>query len=292
VPKFSGSYDLGELRLTKGRNLDGAVVDAATGAPVERAIVEVGFAGDGPPYSSSSTQKASSDHQGHFRLQRVDGRASSLSVTKEGYLPLETPLSEADRTVTLSLEPGAAMHFTILDGNGKPARGHVSYGGFDNDAVADFQVSDGSALISGLGEGRYYFDFFPDKGGGHYRPIQRTLKVREVVRLDWREATDGATVKLELVGGDLNDYRAVLLAGAEHATEPLGQSRFHGDWALFERGQFSHIAPGEWTLRLQHATTQAMARVAVKVTAEPVQTLTVTLPQTFEKWPPFASETP
>ena len=116
------------LKLALGGAVEGALLDAATGAP----ITGVAITGSGP---ASASAEATTDKLGRWKLGPLRPGHWKLAVKLPGYLPLasehDVPVSRVPgatsvRDVRLELARGAMVGGTVRDGNGRRApKAHV-----------------------------------------------------------------------------------------------------------------------------------------------------------------------
>lgn len=284
LPAFTGKKDVGDITLSRGRSLEGTVVNLVTGVPVVGALVDVSTqqVKDDSFYLSERMGAVATDGKGRFHLPRVDPKAVAVFATHDDFISLVQPLDSQQQNVTLSLDPGAAVEITVLDRAGKAVEGMVM-----TVPRLDYVSPDdttGKYLAKGLRPGVARFQFYSESNrGAHFRPLEVTVKGRETQKVVWKEATDGATVTLELTGGDVAQFSGYLLRGRENATLPYRKMWEGGhETVQMKAGVFERVLAGGYTLVLVETTTNDFARLPVDVTAEPVQTLTVSVPAKLE----------
>lgn len=283
VPAFSGKKDLGDVTLSRGRTVSGAVVDAITGAPVDGALVDVSThnVDSDSFYLAEKHGAVRTDGRGQFQLPRVDPKAVRIVATHDDFRPLVQPLEPSQTNVVLSMVSGASVEFTVLDRNDKPARGMV---------LSQFrrfvrsEDASGKFLVKGLKPGVAEFAFWSEaRPQQYFRPQRVVSNGNEALKVTWREATDGATVTLKLTNGDLSKFRAFLVQGRESAALPYRQMwQRGGEHFELRDGAFKHVLAGGYALVLSDRATNEYMRVVVDVTAEPVQGLTVAVPAKLE----------
>lgn len=107
------------VRLARGWSIQGRVVDATSGAPVEGAEVTVATGALG-----LHTRSAVSGALGGFDVIGVVGSEQSLYVDADGYvLAGPVPHREGDPPVVVRLERGARVSGRVVDEKGRPVRG-------------------------------------------------------------------------------------------------------------------------------------------------------------------------
>jgi protocatechuate 3,4-dioxygenase beta subunit len=147
----SSTGDRVRLRLALGGAVDGALVDAATGAPLPSMTIT----GAGP---GGATAETSTDKAGHYRLGPLRPGHWKLAVRQPGYLAtsreLDVPASHAPgavsvRDVRIDLARGALLGGTVRDGRGQRLAGaHITVKGgdvtveADADAQGEFRIHD------------------------------------------------------------------------------------------------------------------------------------------------------
>jgi len=114
--------DLGELRLSAGRKVAGRVLDAETSAPVEGALLVLDMERSDSvrlhPYTPWT--QAYTEEDGSFTIERVDERSATLNVQAHGYLSTKLNLAPGSQeTLTVRLEKGARVEFSVLDAKGQ-----------------------------------------------------------------------------------------------------------------------------------------------------------------------------
>ncbi|NTX10377.1 carboxypeptidase regulatory-like domain-containing protein [Myxococcus sp. CA056] len=128
VPHDTAVVDLGELRMSAGRKVAGRVLDAETSAPVEGALlvpdVEHFDSVTLHPYTYWTQAYTAKD--GSFSIARVDERSSALNVRARGYLSRKLNLAPGSQEdLTVRLEKGARVEFSVLDARGQPTSATV-----------------------------------------------------------------------------------------------------------------------------------------------------------------------
>jgi TonB-dependent SusC/RagA subfamily outer membrane receptor len=96
VPRPARADSADSKRVVEAGGIAGRVTDAATGAPVVRAVVGV----DGGRW------RASTDEEGRYRLTEIPGGVHAVGVRRIGYAP-------ADRTVLVSDGATASLDFAL-----------------------------------------------------------------------------------------------------------------------------------------------------------------------------------
>ncbi|WP_426734180.1 carboxypeptidase regulatory-like domain-containing protein [Myxococcus faecalis] len=140
--------DLGEIRLGAGRTLRGVVVDARTGAPLPRAILEVHV-------NERTVAHGLTNSAGRFELGPVTTGTLTLLASQRGVYRQERVTVEASlQEVTVRLQPGARLLTKAVDLRGAPLDGTVTVQG--PEGFSDWAVLDkGRMEMGGLTPGRY-----------------------------------------------------------------------------------------------------------------------------------------
>ncbi|MFY2558820.1 carboxypeptidase regulatory-like domain-containing protein [Corallococcus terminator] len=121
--------DLGELRMSAGREVAGRVLDAETSAPVEDALLLVTTEplDNGPLESYPYSAQTNTEKDGSFSIAQVDERPSTLNVGARGYPSKQLPLAPGpQKDLTVLLEKGARVELSVLDARGQPTSASVS----------------------------------------------------------------------------------------------------------------------------------------------------------------------
>lgn len=241
--------ELGTVVLRAGHPLRGRVTDAATGAPVEGALVAVE---DGPAESKAwadlfeSEGAVKTNVEGGFLLPHVEEGAPTLVVTHPHYLQRR-----------LALEPRQAQARVVLD-SGARVRGRVraspSYSRFevrleaeDGSSSHEVRVRGGSFEFRGVPPGAYLA--FPrawprPEPRATFLPRRVVVPARGTVTLDFEELRVGATLRL----------RSVAEPAVAHYRLVPGEVALPEDGTAFERatrlGHRSHEEGGHEVFRL------------------------------------------
>jgi len=157
-----------EVRITRGRFLEGLVLDAASGAPLSDARVVFGAWGEGDLAWDEEAFRKMADRQevrtgsdGLFRVR--EGDPGTLLVHRGGYARVAVPalmregLLDASGRLRVALEPGASLRGVMYE-DGKPSKrgflvlyrrgpeagaaGREWFGNIDRDDGGRFRVED------------------------------------------------------------------------------------------------------------------------------------------------------
>lgn len=163
TPVGGEDVDVGTITLTRGRTLRVFLRDAATGEPFngrvrdnsgEWATVSIGYlihgesVVDGPPYLHLSGMAPWQD--GGLLLEHVPTTAFTLDVRTQMHLPLRVAVGAAEKSITLSLDPGARVTGHVRDAQGQPLKAWLT-----------FTHSDGTTLQRNLEPGDFAFQAIP-----------------------------------------------------------------------------------------------------------------------------------
>ena len=164
--------------------LEGTVVTAVTGAPLNRATVTVWPNRPGPKPSFTS----STDETGRFVIGNLDAGTYSLRAERIGYIgenygahsngrigtPLDLAAGRTMKDLTIQLSPEAMIYGRVLDDHGEPVPRipvMVARRGFERGAGrlvsidSGMSQADGSFVLGGLTAGTYYVCALPQNGG-------------------------------------------------------------------------------------------------------------------------------
>lgn len=115
------------LTLYEGAVLEGRIVDAVTGEPIEGARIR---GGEGPRAPNSNYPLlARSDAEGRFRLEGLPREAFTVHLEAEGYVYAEDIFAqtlsgnETLTDLTWEMEPAAVFHGVCVDADGQPLEG-------------------------------------------------------------------------------------------------------------------------------------------------------------------------
>ena len=118
-----------------GTRIDGIVVDAISGAPVRRVVVQLRSSSSGPAVSVESADYADvTGPDGTFHFERLPPGSYSLSYSRSGYLPprtsagysarvLHVALGESITGLRYGLLPQAVVSGRVVDDEGDPVEG-------------------------------------------------------------------------------------------------------------------------------------------------------------------------
>lgn len=252
------------------QGLEGDVVDAVTGAPVEGAYVS--------SYMNSGPIISRTDAAGHFHF--VETPLSSLQVVRTGYLRAGgsgPPQSSAGlSTVRIALTPEAVISGKVQDEDGFPVERaqvwamhyRLVNGERQLQPVGTLQQSDdlGQFRLNGLPAGRYHIRVAPgdlvnwDK---RYVPLffPGGLQPGDTDLFEAQAGQELSGVELRLTKYDgvsvtgrvVNADGAAALGNRFVSLHQSGGLGFHGTGWLQGDGNFTirHVPPGDYVLRMQ-----------------------------------------
>ena len=202
-----------ELRVRRGRTLEGRVLDERSAEPVRGAQVSAWrmmrrTIGSANMHFSRGGEEGETDEGGLFRLTGLEVGTYLLTVTAPGYkqarLEAIVPEEGQPRALTVALKHGLALHGRVVDAQDAPAGGVDVYASQAARQLlsATAHVSggsartgpDGSFAIDGLDAGRYEV-VADDDTGAQAREMADTGRSEEVVlHLRSPGAVDGRVV--------------------------------------------------------------------------------------------------
>ncbi|WPB72720.1 carboxypeptidase regulatory-like domain-containing protein [Archangium violaceum] len=191
--------DLGDVVLVADRTVRGRVLEAGTSAPIAGAWVEVAS-----PERSSSARVEPATYtlpDGSFTVEGVKAGRKTVRVSHPDWLPARVVLAEAQREVTVELEPGATLEGRV-ESAGAPVRS----------GVVRLRSEQGEVLTTlGFGEGRYSVRAIPagrylvqvegqsEQGVVPRFPVRQvTLSRGDTVTLDFTERSEGASLEVHV----------------------------------------------------------------------------------------------
>jgi hypothetical protein len=206
--------EFGDVALTRGREVRGQVVDAATGAPVVAARIrplsarETGVIQDrGLVVETSEPDMVLSGVDGAFTLPHGSA-GMSLRVERDGYARATVSIGSDDGPVVVRLGRGGTIAARVLNARGEPMAG-LGVGalvrGEDPEAKTGNTDAQGRAELTGLPGGTYLVwvvgaNNNPGLGG-------RTVEVRdgETVALELREREGSTTLTVAVSGPGVSE---------------------------------------------------------------------------------------
>lgn len=238
-----GANELGDIALSKGREVSGLVIDFVTRAPVSGALVDVSLEDDlGTAELSERLGAVKTDAQGRYRLV-VDAASKFLVAAHPDYVSRSVPLGPNVNRQDVTLEQGATLTVRVVDGGGAAvsrARVFASKG----EQWKLFEPKAGAFVARGLAPGKWVVRA-QTADDATYRPVSLEL-AKDPATLTLSPATDGATVRVE-TGGERQG--ALLAAGDVSFTSYREFSRLT-DGLEVRAGVARHVPAGRWTLVL------------------------------------------
>jgi Carboxypeptidase regulatory-like domain len=231
--------------------VDGVVINAATHAPVKKAVVFLG------------TTTTITDAAGHFHFDGVTEAKTALRAVADGFINTWEDLGEvtvsAGQHVTigpLELEPYRKILGRVLDAAGSPLDG------YEVTAInSDEQRPSVSARTNDLGEfrlvdlpvGRYFLKVAPLSGDLEPQTTD-PIDMRNVVQQEGVDIRLPRAASAAARGGPVVSGRAVDRDGdpVRGANVVLSGEHFALSGATDDRGEFrlAHVAPGSYSLRV------------------------------------------
>ena len=206
--------DLGEVRMDAGRRVEGRVVDAETGAPVEGAELSLRDSAqqgpDGLPYGRLVAQ---SREDGTFELPHVEAQPFQLEVSHPNYRKGSLSLGTANVSVTVRLDPGAAVEVSVRDSEGRPLDADVRFVRDGDTSWESLMVEKGLGLRRGLEPGSYVVQV---RAGGEvpgvFSPQRVSIPAQGQVKLAFVQRKEGATLVWRVEGNE-EVLEAILVPG-------------------------------------------------------------------------------
>ncbi|MFP2926668.1 carboxypeptidase regulatory-like domain-containing protein, partial [Pyxidicoccus sp. 3LG] len=196
--------DVGEVRLSRGRQVKGRVVDGETSLPVSGAMVWVSLPGEEEWRAEHSPlAKEHTDVDGAFTLPPLQARTLKLRVRHPGYPMLRQLLGAGDETLELRLYSGARVEGTVTDREGRPVDTTVALEPLDfSGRTADITTAGGAFALQGLEAGNYavHADGVTAADGREVRFLPQRVHLPPTGRvvLALTEQAGGATVRLSV----------------------------------------------------------------------------------------------
>ncbi|MCP3166149.1 carboxypeptidase regulatory-like domain-containing protein [Myxococcus qinghaiensis] len=250
--------DLGELRMSPGRQVAGRVLDAETSTPIEGATLRV--APDlmrGEPLQSLGAQ-VETTRDGSFSLPNVEERPLTLFIEASDYLVKQLTLAPGPLDgLTVLLERGARVEFSVLDARGQPT-GATVHLDRDGEAIAAYPIripENGQLVVRDLEPGDYQVRAVARlKRLATYAPQRVQVPASGRVAITLKARHEGATLKLGVKTDD--SLSPILLVGEvplpESASDVSGLESRGLPSQLGDSGArvFRDLPPGKVTLVL------------------------------------------
>jgi hypothetical protein len=206
--------DLGEVRMDPGRRVDGRVVDAETGAPLEGAELTLldpsraGLEGVEPGRFIAHARE-----DGTFELPHVEAQPFQLQVSHPNYRKSSMSLGTADVSVTVRLEPGAAVEVSVRDWEGQPLDADVHFFREGGATWESLMVLKGLGLRRGLEPGSYLVQARTDgEVPGVFSPQRVSIPAQGQVKLAFVQRKEGSTLVWRVEGNE-EVLEAILVPG-------------------------------------------------------------------------------
>ncbi|NTX10378.1 carboxypeptidase regulatory-like domain-containing protein [Myxococcus sp. CA056] len=207
--------DLGELRMSPGRQVAGRVLDAETSAPVEGASLRVAPGQmRGEPLKRLGRHVTTS-RDGSFSFPNVEEQLLTLFVEAPGYPLKQLTLAPGPHEgLTVLLERGASVAFSVVDARGQPTDATV-YLDRDGEAMAADPIlvpESGQYVVRDLGPGDYQVRAIsPFERPATYAPQRVQIPASGRVAITLKAQPEGAALKLRVKTDD--NLSPILLAG-------------------------------------------------------------------------------
>jgi len=268
--------DLGELRMSPGRQVAGRVLDAETSAPIEGATLRVAPGRmRGEPINSLGEQVETA-RDGSFSLPNVEEHPLILFIEADGYLLKQLALAPGPLDgLTVLLERGATVEFSVLDAQGQPTDATV-YMDRDGEVMAIYPIripKNGQLVVRDLEPGDYQVRAVARlKRLATYAPqrVQVPASGRVVITLKARHS--GAALQLRVKTDD--SLSPILLVGEVPVPESASDvselesrglpSQLGDSGARF----FRDLPPGKVTLVLMRPNQEYIHRELIDIPEE------------------------
>ncbi len=244
--------DVGTVVMKKGREVRGRVTDAATGAPIVGALVEVRDApssakGWKRPLHVSERGATKSGNDGTFTLPHVDDGSRVLLVEHPGYLQARLPLESHQYEVAVALDPGAIVRGTVRGVSEGPWLVHLSS---PDGSINQFSpLRDGKYELRAVAPGTYVLRVQPDMPEENppvFLPKYVEVPASGVVTVDAEAQAAGATVRLRLAAAPSGEDIVALLVPGQ-VPMPRSFAELEHSMGLHFRAQ--HARDGVWTFQ-------------------------------------------
>ncbi|MCP3136912.1 carboxypeptidase regulatory-like domain-containing protein [Pyxidicoccus xibeiensis] len=267
--------DLGEIRISPGRRVQGRVLDATTSEPVVGASVLATPARIATLPIENHRDVVRTDASGAFTLPHVEAGPLPLFVEADGYRPGRIELgTDAAEDLTVLLVQGARVEFSIQDAQGKPMTAHVYLDRQGELLTArPYAVPGGSGVVQDVEPGDYRVLAFvpgPRRGSVVFEPRHVQVPAQGAVRVDLTARRTGATLELRV---DDSVGFAVLYPGVAPPPRlfrdfpPVEARSFPYEGALPGDVTFRNLPPGRATLFLVERSLQGVHREELDVPA-------------------------
>jgi protocatechuate 3,4-dioxygenase beta subunit len=265
-----------DVRVRRGRTLEGKVVDEESQQPVAgaslgtRKMMQRGFGGGTTVLSTvRSFGQTTSDDAGVFRFEGVETGELTLSASAPGYRSVEInvtiPEDSAPRPVTVPLKKGLTLRGIVLDALGTPALGvdvRVEESGSDTRLPTLTNRSslrtgpDGKFFADTLEPGRYQITAEDDTGASAREVAEAGQSEEITLRLQAEGVLAGSVVSED--GAPIAGATITAFGGTRGFTPTDTRSAPDGSFTI------EHLAPG--TFRVNgRAAGLAMASETVQV---------------------------
>jgi uncharacterized GH25 family protein len=196
--------DLGEVRMERGRHVEGRVVDAETGAPIASARVELeDLPQDTQEAGPRSHARERTRDNGFFEFDHIESRPLALTVTRSGYLTRTMTLGSGEESVTVRLDAGATVEISIRDLEGRPLDAEVVLLREGASRSERLPVRGGSTVQRGLEPGTYLAQVLRTQGLKRaFAPQRVNIPASGRVTLAFVEQGEGATLALQFEEGE------------------------------------------------------------------------------------------
>jgi protocatechuate 3,4-dioxygenase beta subunit len=246
--------DLGEVRMGKGRRVEGRVVDAETGAPVAEVRVQVGaIAPSGAEAGFSEGLLKLTGEEGTFEFSQVEPRPLTLLVDHYEYLETRLPLGAEDEKVTVRLNPGARVEATLRGPQGRPLSGEVELLQVQGYKSKRIHVRSGKGERRGFEPGLYVAQVSLEDDPSVFIAQQVHIPTSGVVTLDFTQRDSGTTLNLRVDSAEPLGGVLVVPGGLSLPinTNSLSLWRFVAQEPEKEEGRtrsFRYLPPGRVTV--------------------------------------------
>lgn len=276
VEAKSGRTDLGDVRLSKGRAIEGVVVDASTGKPVAGALVDVGLDDrGGSPELSERLGAVKTDAAGRYRLEAVDPSSAMIMATHQDYPATSRKLAPFEAKVDLAFQPGVLLRVMVVDAQDAPVQ-RAWVRAMTKGATPEVLEAEGTAgvyVTKSLRPGTYTLRVMT-RGGTPFLPVEVELG-EAAVELTIKEATEGATVHLS--GGDAQWF--YLVRGRVQAPTRVRELDQLLMGLEVQGGVAKHVPAGTWTVLAGRGdATPELAAQLIEVPKEGELRVTITAP--------------
>ncbi|WP_164010970.1 MSCRAMM family protein [Pyxidicoccus trucidator] len=253
-----GDVDVGVVRMRRGRDLRGRLVDAETGKPLAHANLDLASRASHPELGPLTVYSQGTGEDGTFELSDLDLEAFTVTATAEGYRKQRLTVGPEQEEVTVRMDPGARVEVTVKDLEGRPRTARVEFQG-DNDAVLSGLADKGHFVQRGLKPGPYTVRLSAEDSLDRRFPVFHPQRVvvppSGRLPITFQATAGGATVKLRVAGGT----SAVVILFSGSAPPP---TRLEDVGSLFahsltveqpeDEATFRQVPPGRATVFVLH----------------------------------------